>query len=298
MHTPVLLAEVLELLHPEPGERVIDATVGCGGHSAALIARILPGGRLLGIDRDAEALALARERLAPFLHAVELVQANFADLPRVVADTGFGPADCVLFDLGVSSLQLDQAARGFGFGEDGPLDMRMDPSGGPTASGVLRRSSEGELERMLRDYGDERFARRIARAIVHERGRLRTTGDLARLVERVVPRRERRIHPATRTFQALRVVVNAEYEALEHALASLPQWLAPGGRVAAISFHSGEDRRVKHTFRAYRQDGVLDVLTRKPVRPAEAEVEANPRARSSRLRAGRRCTAQTSGDDV
>lgn len=296
MHTPVLLAEVLELLHPEPGLRVIDSTLGGGAHSAALLPRILPGGRLLGIDRDGEALELARERLADFRDHVEFVHGSFRDLAQIIADSGFGPGDRVLFDLGTSAFQLSRAERGFSFAADGPLDMRMDASRGPTAADLLRRASAAELERILRDYGDERYARRIARAIVEHRRTLRTTGDLARLIERVVPRRQRRMHPATRSFQAIRMAVNDELGALETALATLPAWLAPGGRAAFISFHSGEDRLVKQAFRNYERAGVLDVLTRKPVRPTASEVWGHRAARSARLRVAlRRAQPPTKG---
>ena len=287
MHTPVMVPEVLELLGPSPGDRFVDATVGLGGHAEAILERVLPGGRLLGLDCDVDALGRARERLRRFGEAVDLVQGNFRDLAAHVADWG-GPADGVLFDLGVSSLQLETSARGFSFSLDGPLDMRMDTTRGRTAAELLRRISARELERILRDFGQERYARRIARAIVENRRRLKTTGDLATLVERVVPRRERRIHPATRTFQALRIAVNDELGALDRALADLPQWLAPGGRVAVISFHSLEDRIVKTRFRRFEAEGQLVVLTKKPLRPTAEEVAANPRARSARLRGARR----------
>jgi len=288
MHTPVLLGEVVDLLSPGPGQRFIDATIGPGGHAAAIAERILPGGTLLGVDRDEQALELARERLEPFQGHLELVQGSFADLADHVAHLGGGLADGVLMDLGVSSVQLDSGIRGFSFAVDGPLDMRLDTRGGRTASGLLQRSSARELERILREYGQERYARRIAGAIVARRGTLRRTLELAALVERVVPRRQHRLHPATRTFQALRIAVNDELGELERALATVPQWLAPGGRVAVVSFHSLEDRIVKHTFRDYARAGELEVLTAKPVRPSPAEVARNPRARSARLRAARR----------
>ena len=284
MHTPVLLAEVVELLSPEPGQRLVDATVGLGGHAAALLPRVLPGGRLLGVDRDGEVLALASERLAEHRGAFEVVQGDFRDLARLVGESGLGAADGAVFDLGVSSFQLGRAERGFSFAADGALDMRMDRSRGRTAAELIRRAPASELERILRDYGGERYARRIARAMAARRGEVRTTRDLAALIERAVPRRERRLHPSTRSFQALRIAVNDEVGALEAALASLPRWLAPGGKAAFIAFHSGEDRLVKQALRAYEAAGEVVVLTRKPVRPSSAEVAANRRARSARLR--------------
>ncbi|MFP4055292.1 MAG: 16S rRNA (cytosine(1402)-N(4))-methyltransferase RsmH [Candidatus Brocadiia bacterium] len=285
MHTPVLVREVTDLLRPAPGDRAIDATVGLGGHAEQLLSRILPGGVLLGVDRDGQALARAAERLASYGGHFELVQGDFRRLAALAREAGLGAGDCVLFDLGLSGLQLESAARGFSFSAEGPLDMRMDQQQQTTAQSLLRRSSARELEAIFRDYGEERYARRIARAIAQRRGELRTTGDLARLVERVVPRRERRIHPATRVFQALRIAVNDELGALRQTLDQLPQWLARGGRVAVISFHSLEDRIVKHALRAYAGSGEVELLTRKPVRPSQEEVEANPQARSARLRA-------------
>jgi len=273
MHTPVLLGEVVDALRPMPGRRFIDTTVGLGGHAAALLERLVgthsatnvSPGTLLGLDRDPDALELARERLAPFAGHFELVHGDFRDLAEHAARHLGRGADGAVMDLGVSSFQLREAARGFSFLADGPLDMRMDPTQGRPASELVARSSERELERILREYGEERFARRIARAIVERRGRLRTTLDLASLVEAVVPRREPRLHPATRTFQALRIAVNDELGALEAALRTLPQWLAPGGRFAAISFHSLEDRIVKHTLRGLASEGEVTILTRKPI---------------------------------
>jgi len=293
MHTPVLLREVLDLLRPKPGQRFVDATIGLGGHAEALVARLMPGGRLLGLDRDEEALAAARTRLGELGGHVEWVHGDFRDIAEHAARAGLAGADGVLLDLGVSSFQVDTARRGFSFTVEGPLDMRMDASGGTPAAELIRRISAPELERILRDFGEERFARRIARAIVERRRELRTTRDLAALVERVVPRRERRIHPATRTFQALRIAVNDELGALERALATLPRWLGPGGRVAIISFHSLEDRIVKQAFRAYERAGAVTVVTRKPVRPSAEEVEANPRSRSARLRVAEKVRRET-----
>jgi len=288
MHKPVLLGEVLEWLRPAPGRRFIDATVGLGGHASALLQRLLPGGWLLGIDRDAAALELARERLAPFQGHFELVQGDFRDLARHAARLGGCGAEGVVMDLGVSSHQLEDPGRGFSFQLDGPLDMRMDAGQGRTAADLLARASAAELERVLRQWGEERYARRIARAIAQRRKSLRSTRDLAALVASVVPTRERRLHPATRTFLALRIAVNDELGALAEALDALPRWLAPGGRVAVIAFHSLEDRIVKHKLRELAAAGEVALLTKKPVRPSEAEVEQNPRARSARLRVAER----------
>ena len=291
MHVPVLLHEVVDLLRPGPGHRFIDATLGLGGHAGAILPRLLPRGRLLGIDCDGDALAAAAKRLAEFRGHVELAHGDFRDIAAIAARAGFGEADGVLFDLGVSSPQLDTASRGFSFALDGPLDMRMDRRGRTTAASLLRRGSARELERIFREYGDERYARRIARAAVASRGRLRTTRELAELIERAVPRRERRIHPATRCFLALRVAVNDELGALEAALAAAPGLLAPGGRVAVISFQSLEDRSVKRAFREQQRAGLMSLVTRKPVRASAAEVAANRRSRSARLRVAARAGA-------
>ena len=288
MHTPVLLSEVVDLLRPGPGQLFIDSTVGLGGHAEALVPRLLPDGRLLGIDRDAAALELAAERLAPFGDRVELLAGDFRHVAQLAGEAGFAQVHGLLFDLGVSSMQLDRPDRGFSFAHDGPLDMRMDPGQRQTAAMLLRRASARDLERIFRDYGEERFARRIARAVVEQRGRLRTTRDLADLVARVVPRRERRIHPATRVFQAVRIAVNDEMGALEAALSAVPDLLAPGGRAAVISFHSIEDRMVKQAFRKLAAVDEMELVTRKPIRATEAEVADNRRARSARLRVAER----------
>ncbi|MFW6163020.1 MAG: 16S rRNA (cytosine(1402)-N(4))-methyltransferase RsmH [Planctomycetota bacterium] len=291
MHTPVLVPEVVEFLRPRPGQRMIDGTVGLGGHALALLPRLLPGGRLLGIDCDETALSAAAERLSKYRGHFDLAYGNFRDLPAVAAREGYSAADGILLDLGVSSAQLDASERGFSFAAEGPLDMRLDPSQRTTAATLLRRASARELERIFREYGDERYARRIARAVAAERGRLRTTTDLARLIERVVPTRERRIHPATRCFLALRVATNDELGALEAALDAAPGLLAPGARMAVISFHSHEDRLVKHRFRDQARAGVMSVVTRKPVRPSAEEVSRNRRSRSAKLRVAERATA-------
>jgi 16S rRNA (cytosine1402-N4)-methyltransferase len=291
-HVPVLPAEVVEALAPEAGQTLIDATVGVGGHARLLAERLGPGGRLIGLDRDATMLELARPCLATVAGGcpVTLVQANFDRLREVLDDLGISAIDGVFADLGVCSDQLDAAERGFSFQEDGPLDMRLDPSTGETAATLLRRLSERDLADLFWMYGEERFSRRIARKIVENRRQqpLATTEQLAQLVRRCVPRpRGRRgaIDPATRVFQALRIAVNDELSALERLLAALPECLKPGGRAAIISFHSLEDRRVKQAFRDRQW---WTALTRKPIQAAEEELRHNPRARSAKLRAAQR----------
>lgn len=302
-HTPVLVREVVQLLAPERGGFFVDATVGAGGHARALV-EAGPGIRLLGLDRDPEALALARERLAEFGDRVELVEANFGDLDSVLE--GRPAPDGILADLGVSSMQLEQASRGFSFRRDGPLDMRMSRSG-RSAADVVATASHEELSRIFFEYGEERMANKIARAILEERSRepITTTRQLSRIVARVKGDREK-IDPATRVFQALRIEVNEELQALSRFLVAAVEKLNAEGRIAVIAYHSLEDRMVKETFR--RESGAclcppklpicvcgarraLTLLTRRPVRPSEAEVRRNPRSRSARLRAGQKVSA-------
>ena len=296
VHDPVMIAEVVNALGCHPGGFWVDATVGAGGHAAAILERISPGGWLLGIDRDREILDIAAARLAAYAGRFELVHGNFADLGGILEQTGRGPADGILIDLGLSSLQLDLPERGFSFRADAPLDMRMDRGGGRTALDLVATVGEEELARMIFEFGEEPKSRRIARAICRERerGGALTTRRLAEAVASAVggrgPRRGR-IHPATRTFQALRIAVNAELEALDAALAALPSALAPGGRACVISYHSLEDRAVKRAFRTLGRRGpdgepaAFVVLTKKPERPGEDELRRNARARSARLRA-------------
>ena len=302
-HLPVLTDRVVELLAPSGPGLLVDATVGLGGHAEALL-RAVPEFQLVGLDRDPQALARAGERLQPFSDRVQLVEETFDRLPLVLRRLGLGAPVAVLADIGCSSLQLDSAERGFSFASDGPLDMRMGGTG-PTAADLLQQSEWEELVRILRDYGEERRARAIARAIVRRREQepLRTTAQLSRLVQDVMGGRERRIHPATRTFQALRIAVNDELGQLERFLEPAIRSLKSGGRIAVISFHSLEDRIVKHTLRRLagrctcppdfpvcrcNPQRVVEVLTRSPVRPDEEEIERNPRARSARLRAAQR----------
>jgi 16S rRNA (cytosine1402-N4)-methyltransferase len=290
-HLPVLTAEVIEQLQPGRGGVFVDCTVGLGGHSTALLAA--GAGRIIGLDRDLDALDRARAVLAPWLQRVELVHADYRSLDSVLERLGVPLVDGALADLGVSSVQLDTPGRGFSFQRDEPLDMRMDRSGGDTAADLLARSSELELADAIFQFGEERYSRRIAHALVDARRQapIDTTGRLAAIVRRAIPRRGfMRIDPATRTFQALRIWVNRELEGIERFLQAAARRLRSGGRLVVITFHSLEDRIVKHTFRALAQPDVatLRVLTKKPIVPAEAELRRNPRARSAKLRAAER----------
>lgn len=287
-HVPVMRGEVVAALQPGRGGLFVDGTVGLGGHAAALLEA--GADRVLGLDRDTEALAIARERLAPWGERAVLVHADYRNLPAVLAERGSGPVDGVLADLGVSSLQLEGEGRGFSFQRDEPLDMRMDRSAGPTAADLVAALGEEELADVIYQFGEERYSRRIARAIVAARRQspVTTTGQLASIVRRAVPRRGYSpIHPATRTFQALRIRVNDELTGLDRFLEDACALLAPGGRLAVIAFHSLEDRVVKHTLRRLAGDErlALRLLTKKPQQPADDEVAANPRARSAHLRA-------------
>jgi len=283
-----MVAEVLDLLAPARGGLFVDCTVGLGGHAAALLEA--GATRVLGIDRDPDALVLAAERLAPWGDRVLLAHADFRDLGRVLDDRSVAAVDGVLADLGVSSVQLDEAGRGFSFRRDEPLDMRMDRSTGPTAAEWIARASEAEIADTVFQFGEERFSRRIARAVVRARetAPIATTGQLAAIVRRAVPSRGwQRIDPATRTFQALRIRVNRELEGLDAFIATAVSRLRAGARLAVIAFHSLEDRIVKQALRSLAGAGdlALRLLTPKPVSPGEAEVARNPRARSARLRA-------------
>lgn len=280
MHIPVLVDEVLEFLSPLPGGRFIDATVGAGGHAARILEMTTPDGTLLAIDHDEEALELARENLARFAPRVSFVRSNFNSVAEVARREGFESVDGIVADLGVSSMMLDHGDRGFSFRLEGPLDMRMDRSQTLKASDIVNYGSEKELANIIFEYGEERRSRPIARSIVRSRPH-HTTADLVRAIEAASgPSRHGRIHPATRTFMALRLVVNRELENLRTFLSECPGLLRRGGRLVVISFHSLEDRIVKHTFRAQGK-----VLTRRVVRAGETERRSNPRARSARLRA-------------
>jgi len=292
-HRPVMVREVLERLAPGPGQIILDATVGLGGHSARILGRLGPGGRLLGIDRDPEALRSARNRLEAVGEGFFLHHGRFSQIGEALRAAGVqteGGLHGILFDLGVSSYQLDTADRGFGFSREGILDMRMDPGTGESAGDLLRRIPVGEIERILREFGEEPSARKIARVIDRRRsgGALRTTADLARAVEEVVPRQGRRTHPATRTFQAIRIAVNDELTEIRQALLDIDRYLAPGGRVVVVSYHSLEDRIVKTVLHEREREGILDVDRPDPAVPGEEEIEENPRARSAKLRSAAR----------
>jgi 16S rRNA (cytosine1402-N4)-methyltransferase len=287
LHEPVLVREVVDVLEPARGGLFVDCTVGLGGHSRALLEA--GASRVLGLDRDLEALRIAAEALAPFGDRVELVHADYRDLVRVLDERGIAAAAGALADLGVSSMQLDAEGRGFSFRRDEPLDMRMDRSSGPTLGDRLATVGEDDLADVVYRFGEERYSRRVARSIVQARdaGEIATTGDLARAVRRAIPHRGRqRIDPATRTFQALRIWVNRELEGLEAFLRGAVRRLMAGARLAVISFHSLEDRIVKHVFRALeRGEAAVRTLTKRPIEAGDEEVTRNPRARSAKLRA-------------
>jgi 16S rRNA (cytosine1402-N4)-methyltransferase len=311
-HAAVLRDEVLGQLAPRAGALYCDCTVGGGGHARAVLDGSAPDGRLIGIDRDPAALDAARAYLADLVGRATLVHGRFGDVARILADLGITQVDGFVVDLGVSSPQLDRPERGFSFTREGPLDMRMDPTAGRTALDLLRDLDQAELAEVLRDYGEERYHKKIARLVKEAlaAGRITTTLDLAAVVAGAIPaaeQRRSRIHPATRTFQALRIAVNAELDQLERFLAVFPELLRPGGRCVVISFHSLEDRLVKRRFRdlawtsslppafaaqaGERVDAVCVPVTRKAVVASEAETARNPRARSARLRACERTAA-------
>lgn len=306
-HVSVLPAEVLTFMAPRPGGIYVDGTVGGAGHTEQILRASAPDGLVLGFDRDAEAIKAATERLAPYKERVRLFQRNFAGLAETLAELKIDKIDGLLLDLGVSSHQLDSAERGFSFQQDAPLDMRMDSDSGSTAAELVNTLPERELERIFREYGEERWARRIAAFIVRARQEapIETTLQLTDLIKGAIPKAmwEERLHPATRTFQALRIAVNEELSSLEQGLAAGAGMLSPGGRLVVISFHSLEDRIVKNTLRRLAQGCTcpknlprcacgnvpqVKVLTGKPVMAGSAELATNPRARSAKLRAAER----------
>jgi 16S rRNA (cytosine1402-N4)-methyltransferase len=287
IHQPVMGAEVMALLGEGRPLRMVDATLGTGGHAAMLLESAPAGSCLLGLDRDAQALALAAVRLERFGARVILRHANFCAIAQMVHEAGFSGIDVLLADLGMSSFALDDPSRGFSFMREGPLDMRMDSGAKLRAYDLVNEETETDLARIIYEYGEERGSRRIARAIVGARRRhpIETTAELRALVERAIGhRRAGGVHPATRTFQALRIAVNEELESLRAFLEAGPQCLAPGGRVAVIAYHSLEDRLVKTRMRELAHQGDYSLLTRKAMRPAPPEIAQNPRARSARLR--------------
>jgi len=288
IHDPVMVDEVLLHLRPQRGGVFVDCTVGTGGHAR----RLLEAGasRLIGIDRDSEALEIAANQLGHLTDRAELIHANFRDLSQLLDERGITHIDGALADFGLSSLQLEAPGRGFSFRRDEPLDMRMDRTSGSTAANLLAQESEVSLANLIYEFGEERYARRVARAIVRARevAPVRTTGELAAIIRRAIPSRGRRwrIDPATRTFQALRIWLNQELDQLDAFISTVGRRLRIGARFVIISFHSLEDRIVKHTVRGLAKTGevALRVLTRKPIVPSEAEVARNPRARSAKLR--------------
>jgi 16S rRNA (cytosine1402-N4)-methyltransferase len=301
-HTPVLYQRVLSALNPCAGARYIDGTLGPGGHARGILEASAPDGQLLGIDVDPIALSQARQRLAPFEDRVHIQQGSYANMADYTASLGWNQVDGVLLDLGFSSLQVDDPKRGFSFRKEGPLDMRFDPSLSTTAADLVNQLPENELAELIASYGEENRARRVARAIVRNRP-MQTTLELAEVVANAVGRTRKGIHPATRTFQALRMAVNEELATLENGLDQAVGLLAPGGRITVISFHSLEDRLVKRYFRRESRDCIcppeqpictcehrarLEIVTRRPIRPTEAEIKANPRARSARMRVAER----------
>lgn len=301
-HQPVLYQEIIHALKPKPGGNYVDGTLGAGGHAWGILQASEPGGRLLGLDLDPVALAIAGEKLAAFGERAILRQASFATLQEQLNEVGWESVDGILLDLGLSSMQLDTPARGFSFQADAPLDMRFDPRSPTTAADLVNTLQEKDLADLLYEFGEERRSRQIARAIVRQRP-IRTTKELADIVARANRSSKRGIHPATRTFQALRIAVNQELDALEQVLPQVVAALRPGGRIAVIAFHSLEDRIVKQYFRLESRDCIcppeqpictcehtasLKEIVRRPIRPNDAEIERNPRARSARLRVAER----------
>lgn len=302
-----MLKETIEMLKPAPGKIIVDATLGGGGHSGAILEKIMPGGRLIGLDRDRESLERAKERLAPYEGSFQLLKANFRDLGEVLKQCGVRETDGILFDLGVSSHQLDSPQRGFAYRYDGPLDMRMDREIEETAAELINRLDRGELASLFRRYGEEKWAGRIASLIVQRRRKepIRQSGELVAIIRDAIPAAARRRggHPAKRVFQALRIAVNDELNSLREGLTQGISTLKPGGRIAVMAYHSLEDRLVKETFAASSKRcvcppglpicacgvvSVLRVLTRKPMLPSTEELEINTRAKSARLRVAER----------
>ncbi len=293
-HIPVMLEEVLEFLTPNPGKIFVDATTGTGGHSIAIVERLLPGGRLICVDRDGESLSVAQKRMAAFKENCAFLNANFTELADKLKSINIENVDGLLFDLGISSYQLRDSKRGFSFQEEAPLDMRMDRSSNINAEDLINNLTEEEISNCLRNFGQERWHRRIARILVSERqvNPIRTTRQLRDIVLRSLPTRFRnryfRIDPATRTFQAIRIAVNNELENIKEALDKAIDLLSPGGKICVISFHSLEDRIVKIAFRQAALKGKLKLLTKKPLTVSREELNKNPLSRSAKFRAAER----------
>lgn len=292
MHQPVMLKEVIDFLNLKPGDVVLDATVGLAGHAKGILGKILPGGKLIGIDADPSTLEVTDKALKDYKGSYALVNDNFRNLDAILSREGIKSLSGALFDLGISSYQIDGLERGFSIKHQSPLDMRMDPKGYLTAHDIVNEYDETELDEIIEKFGEERFHARIARYIVEERARntIETTHDLANVICKAVGSRymKSRIHPATRTFQALRIAVNDELGALEKGLKQVVSWMDVGARLCIISFHSLEDRIVKNLFKGYAALGMLKIITKKCVRPSRAEEIANPRSRSAKLRVSER----------
>lgn len=286
MHQPVLLNEVIELLKPQPNQILVDATIGSGGHSEQLLKLIRPGGRLIGLDLDKNILTLAQQRLNQYPAQIKLFCDNFANLDTVLARLGLTRIDRILLDLGVSSYQLSESKRGFSFQLNGPLDMRMSLTNSLTAAKIINHYPANRLLKVIQEYGEERWAKRIVKRIIQIRHNkpIRETRQLAELIYQTVPRRYHRIHPATRVFQALRIETNNELGNLTAFLNDAEKYLEPNGRLAIISFHSLEDRIVKIAFQTKKKQGYFRIITKKPIRATDEEIYRNPRARSARLR--------------
>jgi 16S rRNA (cytosine1402-N4)-methyltransferase len=295
-HKPVMLDEVISFIKPGKGDIIVDATIGAGGHSCEILKMIEPDGLLIGIDKDAEILKIAGRYLSKISESYKLYQADYVDLDYILNKLEISKVQGILLDLGVSSLQLDSVERGFSFSKEGPLDMRMDRSQGKTAEDLLKRLSQREMADIFWRYGEEGRSRRIAKAIMQERKRgaeIKTTTQLAKIVEKALytPKKyqkKRKIHPATRVFQALRIAVNDELKSLEYFLNNVCEFLASGSRIVVISFHSLEDRLVKSAFRKGQDASSLEILTKKPLSPLDSEIRENVRARSAKLRAAER----------
>lgn len=291
-HKPVMYREVIEYLNLKEGSTIVDATVGLGGHAKLILERIIPNGKLIGIDRDRESLELAKEILKDFQGSFELYHGDFRNLDEILRSLKISSCDGIFFDLGLSSFQLESVERGFSFQLEGPLDMRMDRDSYISAYDLVNNLKEKELSSILRSFGQERYSNRIVRLIVKERKRhpIATTRELTKIILQAVPyrRRYQRIHPATRTFQALRIAVNRELEALEEALRKTVDFLNRGARICVISFHSLEDKIAKEKFRYFSSKRILKIITSKPLMPSLKEISENPRSRSAKLRVAER----------
>ena len=292
VHISVMHREVMDFLNPSAGGCFLDGTLGLAGHSVSIAERIGPQGHLIGLDRDEKSLELARERLSGFKGRLDLVQSDFRDFDVVLKRLGVKELDGMLFDLGISSFQMDDPTRGFSFRAEGPLDMRMDQNGFMSAYELVNTLTEEELAKIIFNFGEERYSRRIAKMVVQYRQTkaLETTQELENIIFKAVPEsyRHQRIHPATRTFQAIRIAVNRELESLKIALGKCVDPLKVGGRIAVISFHSLEDRLVKENFRNYSKEEKLSLVFKKPLGPSDEEVKLNPRSRSAKLRVAER----------